>query len=295
MNKGRGYRVKSIGMVMGIMICGVAYAATNIDTQNVGDKWGWNDVVGWINMKDANTVMVNATGVSGYASSFVGDIMFDCAITPAGNTCATANFQTTNDGWGNLSGWAWNDALGWISMSGTTADGKTYQVFVAPSGDGINSYFHGWAWNDVVGWINFNCNDFENLPGGAGLGVCAATNNYKTQTNAYAAASSGTLTSSIFDIGTATGIVNSIMWKGSQPGNTKVQFEISTAATAAALANPTYTLLPDARQGVAVPVARNAATGLEVENRRYIRYRVSLISDGGLGPRIDDILINWSP
>lgn len=280
---------------MGIMVCGVAYAATNIDTQNAGDKWGWNDVVGWINMKDANTVMVNATGVSGYASSFVGDIMFDCATTPVGNTCATAHFQTANDGWGNLSGWAWNDAMGWISMSGTTADAKTYQVFVAPSGDGINSYFHGWAWNDVVGWINFNCNDFESLAGGTGIGICAATHNYKTQTSAYAAASQGTLTSSIFDIGTATGIVNSIMWKGSQPGNTKVQFEIATAETAAALANPTYTLLPDARQGVAVSVARNAATGLEVENRRYIRYRVSLISDGGLGPRIDDILINWSP
>jgi len=270
-------------------------AATNIDAQNVGDKWGWNDVMGWIDMKASNTVMVNNTNVSGYAVSLVGDIMFDCATTAAGNTCATANFQTANDGLGNLSGWAWNDAIGWISMSGTTADGRVYQVSVVPLGDDINSYLNGWAWNDVVGWINFNCNDFESLPGGTGLGVCAATNNYKTQTSASAAASSGTFTSSIFDIGTATGIINSIMWKGSQPANTKVQFEIATAATAAALANPTYTLLPNTVQGVAVSVTRNAATGLEVENRRYIRYRVSLISSGGLGPRIDDILINWSP
>lgn len=270
-------------------------AATNIDTQNAGEKWGWNDVAGWINMKDANTVMVNAANVSGYATSLIGDIMFDCATTPAGNTCAAANFQTANDGAGNLSGWAWNDTMGWISMSGTTADGRSYKVSVAPSGDGINSYFNGWAWNDVVGWINFNCKDFESLPGGTGLGVCAETHNYKTQTSAYAVASSGTFTSSIFDIGITTGIFNTIMWKGYQPGNTKVQFEIATAETAAALANPTYTLLPDARQDSAVLLARNAATGLEVENRRYIRYRVSLISDGGFGPRIDDIVINWSP
>lgn len=285
-----------ISFTLFILSFSVINAATNIDMQNAGEKWGWNDVVGWINMKDTDTVMVNTAKVSGYAASLVGDIMFDCATTRAGDTCAVVNFQTANDGGGNLSGWAWNDAIGWISMSGTTADAQTYQVFVMPSGDGINSYFRGWAWNDVVGWINFNCNDFERLPGGAGLGVCAATQNYKTQTSAYAAAESGTFTSSIFDIGTTNGIFNTITWKSAPGSGGSVQFQIATVANRVDLANPTYgqwfPVLPYPASPVLLTNS-NVAGG--VENRRYIRYRVSLISSGGLGPRIDDILINWSP
>lgn len=324
------FRILKIGIVimMGIVVCGVAYAASNIDTASRGEKWGWNDVFGWIDMKksnldsDPNNVFVESKKIIGRAISSIGDIMFDCATTVSGDTCATVNFQTNIDGAGNLSGWAWNDAIGWISMCGTTTENSTwnaaelswvcptnplYQVYIeyAVKDAGVDGYFHGWAWNDVVGWINFNCDDFEKLPDDSGVGVCATTATetalfgYRTQTNAQAPIASAVLISSIFDIGTNQGIFNSIMWKGKQPSGTQVQFEVATAVRAedlADFANLKYTLPIDARQGFAVLLTRNSA-GFEVENRRYIRYRVSLIRPAGgkEGPQIDDIIINWSP
>src|SRR3989344_7736248 len=98
---------------------GITYAATNINTRGTqNEKWGWNDVFGWIDMASTTAVYVASSTLQGYASSSIGDIMFDCATTRLGDTCATANFKTTNTD-GLLSGWAWNDLIGWISMSGT--------------------------------------------------------------------------------------------------------------------------------------------------------------------------------
>lgn len=274
--------------------CSFAYAATNIDTQGVGEKWGWNDVFGWVDMAVTNTVNVGTSTVAGYASSSIGDIMFDCATTRAGNTCATANFKTANDGTGLLSGWAWNDVIGWISMSGTTADGQAYQVHIDPAGDNINSYFHGWAWNDVVGWLTFNCNDY----GGA---FCTATSTYKTQTSSGAAPSNAEFTSSIFDIGTPTGLFNTIAWRGSQPSGTAVQFQIATATSSAALMGATSTVFSASSWFTVNPAPASPTkltptlTGVAVENRRYIRYRAALSTSGANGLQIDDIIINWSP
>lgn len=285
-------------LVIGISF---AYAATNIDTQGAGEKWGWNDVFGWVDMAQTDTVTVGPAGVSGYASSSIGAIVFDCATPPSGPSwCGTANFRTANDGTGLLSGFAWNDLIGWISMAGTTGDGQPYQVHVDPAGDNVNSYFHGWAWNDAVGWLTFNCNDY----GGA---FCTATSTYKTQTGAGAAPTEAEFTSSIFDIGTATGLWNTLAWKGAQPAGTSVKFQIATATSSAALAGDAAAVFAgsawfDVSPAPASPVklANNAAagyvaTGVEVENRRYLRYRAALSTPGTDGLRIDDIILNWSP
>lgn len=282
-----------------ICIAGVAYAATNIDTQDAGYKWGWNDVFGWVDMKTTATVMVTDTAVQGYASSSIGTIMFDCTTTPSGDSCATASWKTANDGTGLLSGWAWNDAIGWISMSGTTAGAENYQVRVDPAGDGINSYFHGWAWNDAVGWLTFNCEDLESLPGGGGF---CLSNGYKTQTSANAAPSavSAEFISSIFDIGTDTGIFNTLSWQGSQPAGSAVQFQIATASSIAALQGNMTSVFAGSSWFAASPAPASPAkltqalTGVPVESRRYIRYK-ALLSGAGNSPRIDDILIGWSP
>ena len=254
-------------------------------------------------MASTTAVYVASSTLQGYASSSIGDIMFDCATTRLGDTCLTNNFKTTNTN-GLLSGFAWNDFIGWISMSGTTGSPSNtpYGVSITAAGDNINSYFHGWAWNDVVGWLNFNCSDYDPLiPGFCG------TSNYKTQTGAGASETSAEFTSSIFDIGTSSGLFNTLTWKGTQPAGTSVKFQIATANATSTLAGATSTVFAastwfDVSPSPASPVklSKNpatgyVATGVEVENRRYIRYRAALSTEGASGLQIDDIIINWSP
>ncbi len=296
--------MKQLALVIGISIAFgvgvIAYAATNIDTAGVGEKWGWNDVFGWVDMKASNTVMVKNAIVEGYASSSIGMISFDCA-TMAVPDCATAgSWKVANDGVGNLSGWAWNDAVGWISMSGTTAGGDNYQVKVIPSGNGTDSYFHGWAWSDIVGWLTFNCKDIEALPGGGGF--CAGTNNYKTQTSTHATgvATNAEFVSSIFDIGTDIGVFNTIGWQGAQPSGSAVQFQIATATSSANLRGNMATIFASSvwmatSPSPASPTKLSASlAGVPVENMRYIRYKAKLTGNSN-SPRIDDIMIGWSP
>ncbi len=289
-----------MGFISALIFCAMAVAATNINTQGKqNEKWGWNDVFGWIDMASTTSVFVGTSTVQGYASSSVGDIMFDCATTRLGNTCATVNFKTANDGTGLLSGFAWNDLIGWISMSGTTGapSNTPYQVYIAPAGDNINSYFHGWAWSDVVGWINFNCSDYDPLI----PGFCAGTSNYKTQTGAGASEANAEFTSSIFDIGTPSGIFNTLTWRGTQPAGTSVKFQIATANATSTLAGATSTVFAasqwfDVNPAPASPVKLTPTnTGVEVENRRYFRYRAALATEGATGLQMDDIIINWSP
>lgn len=288
------YKISLLGIWSLIIGISFVYAATNIDTQGAGEKWGWNDAVGWINVKDTNTVTVSATGITGYASSSIGDISFDCATTRAGNTCTTANFKTANDGTGLLSGWAWNDFIGWISMAGMTGDSQPYQVHIDPAGDNTNSYFHGFAWNDVVGWLSFNCNDY-------GGSFCTATSTYKTQTDAGATPTNAEFTSSVFDIGTAVGVLNTITWKGAQPAGTAVKFQIATATSTTALAGSAATVFAgsnwfDVSPSPASPVKLTTTlTSVTVENRQYFRYRAALSTSAIAGLQIDDIIINWSP
>ncbi len=56
----------------------------------------------------------------------------------------------------NLSGYAWSDNIGWISMNCTDENcGSTnYGVRVAPDGT-----LSGYAWSDNIGWISFNAAD----------------------------------------------------------------------------------------------------------------------------------------
>ena len=150
------------------------YAATNIDLTY---KYAWNDNIGWIDFGySAGNVNVTSTQLSGYASSSVGFIALDCATSPNGNICGTSNFKVSNNGSGNLTGWAYNDNIGWISFScqnetpSVCSSYPYYQVMINNStGD-----FSGWAWNDNIGWISFNCQNTSS---------CASTN-YKVTISA---------------------------------------------------------------------------------------------------------------
>src|SRR5258708_2212440 len=89
-------------------------AATNISA-TPASHYAWNDLIGWMDFYNTNTVVVGVHGLTGYSSSSVGDISLDCATTRVGNICGSSNYQVTNDGAGNLSGWGWTDSYGWIS------------------------------------------------------------------------------------------------------------------------------------------------------------------------------------
>lgn len=261
------------------------FAATTIDSTY---RYAWNDVIGWIDFYSTGNVNVTSTQLTGYANSSVGYIALDCATSPNGDICATSNFKVSNDGSGNLSGWAWNDAIGWISFDSATATSSyVYQVSVSPS----TGYFSGWAWNDVIGWISFNCLDTN---------ICG-TSNYKVKTSTVWTGTplTGNLISSIFDTQVGSGVaINTVMWQGNKPSGTNVKFQI---ASSNASSGPWSYLGPDdsdttyyAPTDIGIPTQINLA---QHNNKRYFRYKIFLESNVGqsASPRVDDVIINWSP
>lgn len=278
-------------------------ASTNISATST-EHWAWNDVVGWIDLYSTGNVNVSSTQLTGYASSSVGYIAFDCATSPsppAGCGTTYSNWKITNDGSGNLSGFAWSEAIGWISFYcgdlDPTCTSFNYRVTI----DSSSGNFSGWAWNDVVGWISFNCNN-------SGIGDTCATSNYKVKTSWTASAITGTLLSAIFDTGVSGGAAfNSIMWKCDsststicQPAGTAVKFQFSSATTTTGFPTPigpggtslsTDTYNPT---GSGTPIALARAYH---NNHRYFRYKIILESNYAhtASPRVDDVIINWSP
>ncbi len=260
-------------------------AITNIDATY---RYAWNDTIGWIDFGySAGNVNVSSTQLTGYASSSVGFIALDCATSPNGNICGTSNFKVSNDGNGNLTGWAYNDAIGWISFdSGTATSTYPYQATINNStGD-----FSGWAWNDIIGWISFNC---------AQPNICG-TSNYKVKTNWGATPATAELISSIFDTGVSTGAaINTVMWQGSQPSGTGVKFQIASDSTSTP-ATWTYRGPDGSNTTYYAPANSDVSAQINLayhNNHRYFRYKIFLSSNASqtLSPRVDDVIINWSP
>ena len=266
-----------------------AHAATNISS-STSQHWAWNDVVGWIDFYNTNTITVSGSGLTGYASSSAGPISLDCHTSPSGNICSSGNgnYQILNDGTGNLSGWAWNDSVGWISFwcgDAGVCGTSPYRVTIDSSGN-----FHGYAWNDLVGWISFNCSD---------PGLCG-TSNYLVNTSWTVSAATGTLDSTTFDTGVTNGAqLNAIIWQGSQPVGTSVGFQIAVSNASSGPWNFTgpsgssATTWSSSGPGVPIPLAVYTA----YNNYRYFRYRVILTSNTSqtATPRVDDVMISWSP
>jgi len=262
---------------------------TNISSAT-NAHWAWNDIVGWIDFYNTQAVFVNNQHIRGYASSSAGYISLDCSLSPAGNVCGKSNYGVTNDGNGNLSNWAWNDEYGWISFNCNNytggCDRSNYEVYINSAGD-----FEGYAWNDAIGWISFNCNNYT--------GGCSSSD-YKVNTDWHGAASTvGILDSSTFDTGVSAGAqLNSVMWHGSQPIGTSVWFQFAVSTSSGGpwnnfmgtdgTPNTYYTTGPDASLKLNYSL---------FNNYRYFRYRVGLVSNfaSTVSPRVDEIIVNWSP
>lgn len=304
-----------------LLLAGVASAAP---ISSVGvDRHAWNNVVGWIDFGGAGAVDVSDAQLSGYANSLqTGPVALDCATTPNGNICAVSDFKVSNDGSGNLSGWAWNDNIGWISFDNLSVGSSYgYQVKI----DGSTGDFSGWAWNDVVGWISFNCVNF-------GPGSCNATPppdaKYKVNTSwrsgpdvplpagdgptgigpggSGGGGGGGTsfeagtyLTSSIFDTQVKGGAaLNTVMWLGDQPAGTSVGIKIASSNSTSGPWDDANFLGPDgkstsvyeANQGVQFRLNPN-----DHNNKRYFRYQVYLYWVSDKTPTVEDVVISYSP
>lgn len=260
-------------------------ANTNISAVTT-EHWGWNDLIGWIDFYNTDTVKVLSAQLTGYASSSAGDISLDCATTRSGNICGTSNYGVTNDGGGYLSGWGWNDTYGWISFDCNNNNGcgaSNYRTRIDPD----SGVFYNYAWNDIIGWISLNCN-------------CAVGNPayYLTKTSWFATSTSGTLESSIFDTGVAAGAkLNSILWRGSQPAGTGVLFQLAVSNSTG---GPWTFVGTDGTSGTSFSTGPDAALRLPVDlftDYRYFRYKTTLISNQAqtATPRVDEVLVNWSP
>ncbi|MDO8557498.1 MAG: hypothetical protein Q7R98_03490 [Candidatus Jorgensenbacteria bacterium] len=293
-----------------------ASAATNISS-TVTEHFAWNDTMGWIDFYTPNTVWVWGYKVEGYASSSVGDVSLDCTTTRNGNICATSNYGICNgvyststgctaDASGDLSGYAWNDTMGWISFSCYNHGNCSPSYGVSVNGN--TGEFSGYAWNDTVGWISFNYTN----PGSP------TSTTYFVNTNWRATSSIGYIESATVDtqvVGGAT--LNSITWKGTKSANgvssaTYVDFQVAASNSSA---GPWTFEGPDGSEtdyygascsdagftgGTAingadpdVPICINPA---QVANYRYLRYKVRLRSNliQNDTPRVDDVILNWS-
>lgn len=307
---------------LGIIACGAFFvgifsvlAETNIVDTPPTDRYAWDDIGGWWDFYSTNTVQVWGTRLQGYASSTIGEMSLDCATSPAGNICGFSNYGICNgpgphnpdgtcpngDGEGILSGYAWNDTIGWISFCGGrgTEDcpgAIPYGVTIDSNGD-----FGGYAWNDIVGWISFNCaNDSS-----------CSTSDFRLTTTWRATSSIGYLESSIFDTQTTAGtVLNSIIWQGTLPSQTCVDFQIAASNSSSGPWNyigpsgddSTYygascLVAPNGGIGCANPNIPVCVKKSDFSGYRYLRYKVRISSDPlqTKTPIIEDIILNWSP
>jgi len=313
------------GIVFAVAIAGVLFlymtrvnAETNISATST-DHYAWDDTNGWWDFYSTNTVQVWSTRLEGYASSTVGDISLDCATTRSGNICDSSNYGVCNgagphmsdgscpngDAQGILSGYAWNDTIGWISLNcdesghggSNLCSTSNYKVQIDSNGS-----FSGYAWNDVAGWISFNCSN----------NASCDSSNFKVNTSWRATSTVGYLTSSIFDTQSTEGaLLNSILWQGTDyPGSTCVDFQIAASNSSG---GPWSFIGPDGSDttyyGASCAVTPNGGVGCsspdtpvcvnkaDFLNQRYLRYKVRLASDflQTKTPVINNIILNWSP
>lgn len=277
-----------------------ALAATNISSSTAQHS-AWNDEIGWIDFNPGGSgngnVNVLSSQLQGYASSSAGVIALDCATSPS--TSCTIPYGVVNDGAGDLSGWAWNDEVGWISFywgntsanptAGTTTLCQSYNGYCGVTIDGAG-VFHGWAWNDTVGWISFNC-----------ANTSCGPSNFDVATAWVAAPKTGTLDSQTFDTGVAGGAqLNSITWKGNvPPPPASVVFQIAVSNSSS---GPWNFVGYDGTSGTFYSSSGIAGGMIPLSNYtsligRYFRYRVILTTNTGqtATPQVTSVIVNWSP
>jgi hypothetical protein len=169
-----------------ITICGYSNQCTSITVLAQGlvvyratkmtIGYAWNSRIGWIDFGHAggNVFVPDGAGdLSGFAySNNAGWISLNCVST---NSCASIQYKVSSDTSGNLSGWAWSENYGWISFNCST-DNSCLDSNYKATVNQTTGDFNGYAWSQNLGWISFNC-----TTGGSGQTNICSTSNYKVQ------------------------------------------------------------------------------------------------------------------
>ena len=110
--------------------------------------------------------------------------------------------------------------------------------------------------------------------------------------------SSGTLDSVTYDTGVSGGAnLNSILWHGNLPSGTSVKLQLAVSSSS----NGPWTFVgSDGTSATWFTPAIDTPLKLsytQFNGYRYFRYRVNLVADSSLlsTPRVDDVVVNWSP
>ena len=115
------------------------------------------------------------------------------------------------------------------------------------------------------------------------------------------------LTSSIFDTQMASGTaLNYILWQGDLPSSAIVRFQIASSNCLNGAANPpacsigTWSYIgPDGSNATYYgPVDKNVVLPINLKyqnNYRYFRYFIDMEAGLVNSPRVDDVIIGWSP
>lgn len=127
---------------------------------------------------------------------------------------------------------------------------------------------------------------------------------------ALAATQTGILWSSVYDTGDANGVaLNSVIWVGSQPAGTSVRFQFASSNCSNGKTNPpacndtgdwTYRGPGGTDTSYYIPTGSGVPARINLayhNNHRYFRHKIYLLSDAApsVGPRVDDVIISWSP
>jgi hypothetical protein len=120
---------------------------------------------------------------------------------------------------------------------------------------------------------------------------------YTPTTGKYA--SSGYLISSIFDTQVTDGTaLNSIMWQGNLPSGSHVKFQFASSNSSSG----PWTYLGPSSSSATYYEPSGPDTPMEIDltdhnSKRYLRYKTILnpTTNKSQTPRVDDVILNWSP
>jgi len=256
--------------------------------------YAWSEKGGWISFNNTSLYGVETgdTYLDGYA---FGEKVGFISLTRDTGTPAYGVLGTLTETTLKLSGDAWGPKTGYVRFAASGSDysnnsALNYGVTV----DGETGLFAGYAWSEKLGWISFAGNCSSGTTGICDSGTYGVITSWR---GGSALVSDGTLDSATIDLGSASALLNSIMWQGTQPTGTNVRFHIASSNDSAGPWN--FVGPDDTDTSYYTPGGPNNPIPIRQENHlyeRYVRYRVFLTANPGntQSPTVNDIIINYS-
>ena len=137
-----------------------AFAACGQSSIDSAHKYCWNENVGWMNWRDANSgnaaVRDSGTFFSGYVwCENIGWINMGDGTPVNGIAYANVNgtdFGVNIGGTGSLTGMAWSENAGWINFAGGSLASPAQPARL----DTTANRLRGYAWGENIGWVNLD-------------------------------------------------------------------------------------------------------------------------------------------